>query len=54
VEYKEGVKENDKLIELGVVIFPRAVLVDPQGKIVVELGSGREELENVLGRVLGR
>jgi thiol-disulfide isomerase/thioredoxin len=54
VEYKEGVKENAKLLELGVVIFPRAVLVDPHGKIVAELGSGSEELGNVLGRVLGR
>jgi thiol-disulfide isomerase/thioredoxin len=54
VEYKEGVKENAKLIGLGVVTFPRAVLVDPNGKIVAELGPGGEELAKVLGRVLGR
>jgi thiol-disulfide isomerase/thioredoxin len=54
VEYKEGVKDNAKLIDLGVVTFPRAVLVDPHGKIIAELGPGGEELENVLGRVLGR
>jgi thiol-disulfide isomerase/thioredoxin len=54
VEYKEGVKENAKLRELGVVTFPRAVLVDPHGKIVAELGPSGEELANVLGRVLRR
>ena len=54
VEYQEGVKENAKLTELGVVTFPRAVLVDSHGKIVAELGRTGEELEIVLARVLGR
>ena len=53
-QYSEGGKDNPKLQELGVVRFPRAALVDPQGKIVAMFDAGIEELASTLDRVLTR
>jgi thiol-disulfide isomerase/thioredoxin len=50
--YSEGVEENRQLQELGILIFPRAVLVDPQGKIAAVLGAEMEELALTLDRLL--
>ena len=54
VEYMEGVKDNPRLQALGIVFFPRAVLVDPQGKILGEFGSDMQGLRGVLDAVLPR
>ncbi len=51
--YAPGARENAVLAKLGVTMYPRAVLVDPTGKIIaVDSDTERDDLTAILDRVL--